>query len=167
MQRFLANRVEPHTTLPALAVTDWMAVGATKLSTFPKVTKSGISPMLNCRTSFRTAYPEPACRRFIALVRSRPAPWSVTCGHCREKLRRQLYPAMQYAGRRFSLAKASAQVATRSPGKAVFLDPICLVKEQAPRARRFGRRSSGRRDYRPRATGRLCSLQVPVIGKRA
>jgi hypothetical protein len=92
---------------------------------------------------------------------------SGTCGHSRERLRRKLCPAMQYAGKRFSSAKANAQVATRSPGKEVSLDPICLVTGQAPQARRFGKRSSGRRDYRPRATGRRCLLQARVIGLRA
>lgn len=41
-------------------------------------------------------------------------------------------PGNAIRGKEIFFGKANAQVATRSPGKAVSLDPICLATEQAP-----------------------------------
>src|ERR1700757_4325279 len=111
-------------TIPARVVMDWTGTVATRQSTLLQVRTCNISQTGNSQTLSSTVSPELVCQVFASFHQSRLRRWCSTCGYYREKGKCRLFREILNAAKRFSLAKAGAQIAIRFPDRVVFWDLI-------------------------------------------
>lgn len=148
-------RAEVPLTRLVLPVTDSTGVEAIKRSTSERAPEHSAFPMLNWRTSSRTACRERGCRLFVLSPQVRSAQSSAICGRSKARARQRLCTVMQNVVEKYSLARAIALIATRLRARAASLALTLQNMQQLHRPTEFAVKSSDRREHRATGTGRL------------